>query len=126
MLLRQTELKLQTGEVIGIWSTPDGYSACPVCGILIQGEWPYLPSPNDKNVASIPSAYASHNICPCCSTQYGDCDFVEPGERITQDEKWRQLRHKWLREVNITDQLTEQLHNLGIDAGQEIRLARGL
>ncbi|MDG6908470.1 MAG: hypothetical protein JRN20_22090 [Nitrososphaerota archaeon] len=58
---------------------------CPVCGFKLWFEpWDYL-SENS----------ASHEICPCCFTEFGFDDWAD-GNPNARPAIWDQLRKEWI------------------------------
>lgn len=55
---------------------------CPVCGF-------------DDTQAYDAFGCSTFEICACCAIEFGNDDFPGPDE--DQDEKWLQLRERWLR-----------------------------
>lgn len=138
--MKTTKYRLFLGQVIQIRLCADGRAACPVCGFILNGCMPYLAwsseatakSDNDPaNPAQIireedrqlEIASGSHEICPCCDTQYGEDDFIDNANGPSQHEKWRDLRATWLRSGAVTAQIRKQLANIGVvidDNGNQI------
>lgn len=56
---------------------------CPVCGFNKLDEKPY-----DKYDCP------SHEICPCCGTEFGYDDKVKDKSRI---KRWKELQLEWVR-----------------------------
>ncbi|HVU27644.1 MAG TPA: hypothetical protein VHG71_07900 [Verrucomicrobiae bacterium] len=117
MKFKIKQLKLFYGDIIEIREAPDGKTVCPVCGILLGGDPPYRAVINESNKGTnLPEGAASFDICPMCKTQYGEDDFIEPSEKISTQQKWDELRRKWLDEIGWTPEALQQLHdNLDID-----------
>ena len=112
--LQSHELIKRSGERIVIYVADDGRSACPVCGILLSGEWAwdyYWAADEHGNKIGEPHAGASFNICPCCNTQFGFDDYVERG---SQTDRWAALRRKWLERAPRNLEVVEQLQNIGV------------
>ena len=113
--LKVNRLKTHSGGEIEIRKGEEGRSACPVCGVVLEGEpaW-YLSWPIDKDGKQIGDAFAvgSHNICPCCNTHYGYDDTEEGRETAFL---WVELRAKWLERIPHTPELAQQLKNIGIE-----------
>lgn len=121
------KLKMRSGEEIHCRETVDGRYVCPVCGLAAGGDPPYADSRAVMNgqVVGEPFATGSFDICPCCSTQYGYTDSPHSDETQSVNWKWQQLRRDWLRSVEITAEVKEQLKNLDLDPHEEIRNALG-
>ena len=119
-------LRLKGGEHIQLRKTTDRY-VCPVCGELLGGDPPYAES--RLVIDGVPtgetSAVGSFEIYPLCHTQFGYTDYPAENEPQSIDWKWKQLRHGWLRAVEITEVIQNNLRNLGIDPEGEICSARG-
>ena len=119
-------LKFKSGEEIIIRETEDGGYVCPICGFVGRDEPPYADSQalvNGQRVGTV-SAGASFEICPVCATQYGDDDFPNEDEPQSRNWKWQQLRREWLRRIEITDEVKNQLRNLDLEPDAEIRQAK--
>jgi hypothetical protein len=112
--LKEHTIITRSGEAITIHVDSDGNSACPVCGGVFPGEWPWgecYECDGDGNATGEPYACASFDICPCCNTQYGYDDSPKEGQLLA--DRWRELRLEWLRTVEITPAIREQLRNIG-------------
>lgn len=118
-------LRFNDGEEITVRETEDGNHVCPVCGSIGPGDAPYDNWWTLVNGQRVGPAFAagSFNICPDCHTQYGDSDFPHIDEPQSVNWKWRQLRGRWLRSVEITEKIKEQLRNLDLNPEEEIRHA---
>lgn len=126
MTLRPKRMRLFDGRIVRVAIDDQGRGLCPVCGMPQPGGPPYLawiasataefdrktkfPArlelPSDQR---LPLCSGSHNICPRCSTQFGDTDFLEPSDGLSQDEMWEQVRRRWREEHFVNP---EQEHDL--------------
>jgi hypothetical protein len=118
--------RIHGGEEIKLFKSPDGKYACPVCGDVSVGGSPYANCRAVVGGVSVgePGAVGSLDICPVCSTQYGYSDFPFENETQSVNWKWRQLRHEWLRSVEITNEIKMKLKNIDLDPDAEILMAR--
>jgi len=107
--------ELPTGEIVTLYQASNGDFACPICGFLLAGgEAPWWGDSESQPGITIKTKgfYGSFNICPCCDTEYGyeDCGT---------NASWRDLRQKWLAEIDQTPEILTQLANINVSIERE-------
>jgi hypothetical protein len=96
---------------------------CLVCGYDGLHEPPRshgVAAPDGKILVD-PSGIGSDVICPCCGTQFG-YDDEAGGDLQKRLERYRQLRHRWVR-AGMRWWSTGQSPPLGWDPAEQLRQA---
>ena len=109
------KLMTNDGQVIEIRELDDGRTACPVCGYVVSGDWPWQLYGDAVPHLEEPSAAGSFDTCPCCRTEWGADDHVTSPDPEATKKRWAELRAAWLAKVGRTKAVVEQLRNLGIE-----------
>lgn len=132
IVMKKKRYRLFLGNVINLNFDDQDRGACPVCGFILEGVYPYYPwsehatkqadaDPQHPSTikkdedAELLIASGSFDICPICKTQFGETDFLDNSSNLSQHDLWYQLRQNWLKNVVVNAVIRSQLSNVGVE-----------
>ena len=124
-------MRLFLGNVFTLNFDENGRCLCPVCGFALNGVDAYNEWSEDATRASDEAAQnasiirnkedrcyilasGSSDICPSCKVQFGEDDFLDASDSMSQHEVWSLLRQQWLEKTNIDQAIIDQLIAIGV------------